>query len=255
MKHNKPKAVKMRKAKNVTTNVKRNVESSVEERKKKVAELFERQAFVDAWNNEYVGSKGMDDKDLTEHFKNVQLESGIVVQMYMENPLKEVLKTEDDQIISVNYGIQQIDYRKKNTDTPMYGPTPFPLVDKGVIMAISPAVKLWYYEQKEKLNKYDPKAASELIIPEVGDVIYTSHFLFKEARYYVDKQAKCEDFVKSQDELRLNNFDMLFKITNYDVEAIVKVDDKAYDNYGSKIVIVPNDVLNEEVSNEQPADN
>lgn len=223
-KMNKPNKVNIRKVSTGVTNTQRQQDSelSLDERKRKIEEIINAQEFVDNWNNEYVGNKGMDGKDLKSAFENIQLESGLVIQMYMENPIKSIIKNEEGEVISLDYGIQQIDYRKRQSDVATYGPTPFPLIDKGVIMAISPALKLWYYEQKEKLAKYDQKAADEFIIPEVGDVVYTNHFLFKETRYYVDKQEKCKDFVKSQEELRLNEFDFLFKITNYDIESIEK---------------------------------
>lgn len=191
----------------------------------KLTEIVKAQEFIDKWNLDYVGSIGMADQNVKEHFNNVQLEDGLVIQMYMENPVKKIMTNEDTgEVVHVDYGVRQIDYRSRNTDKSKWGPTPFPVIDKGMILAVSPRTKLWYYEQKEKLAKYDPAAAEALIIPEVGDVVYTKHFMFKDKRYYINKQDKCEDFVKNQEELRLRKFDFLFLIDNYDIESIVKAD-------------------------------
>lgn len=246
---NKPNKVNLRKAGSAVSNIKRDSGLSSEEKKRKLDEILNAQEFVDQWNNEYVGKKGMDGKDLTSHFNNITLNDGLVIQMFMENPIKSLVKTENDEVVSIDYGIQQIDYRKRNTDVPTWGPTPFPLIDKGIIVAISPAVKSYYYQQREALKAYDKEAYDNFNIPEVGDIVYTNHFLFKDHRYYVDKQDKCKDFVKSQEELRLNNFDFLFKITNYEIESIVKADKRELlsDNKGSNIITVNSSDLNKEM--------
>lgn len=239
-KMNKPEKSRIRKAKTSISNVQRNTESSVEEKKRRIDEIIKAQEFVDDWNNNYVGKKDMEGNDLTEHFSNLQLESGLIIQMFMENPLKKLVKTESGDVSSINFGLRQIDGRKRNTDAAKWVTTPFPVIDKGVIMAISPQVKVWFYETKEKLEKYNPEEAKKFIIPEVGDIVYTGHFMFKDNRYYIDKQAKCEDFVKNQEELRLVKFDFLFKITNYEIESIVKKENynKLADNYGSKTIVL-----------------
>jgi hypothetical protein len=197
-----------------------------DEKRRKIDEILSGQKYIDKLNTEHVGKKGLMGDDLLEHFKNIQLDgSNIVIQLFMENPVKSLMINDDNnEVISISSGIQQIDKRKRNTDVATWGNTPFPVIDKGVIMAISPQVKLWYYEQREKLAKYDPIAAEEFVIPEVGDIVYTNHFMFKETRYYPNKQRKCEDFVKNVEEVRLENFDMLFKVTNYEIESIVKRD-------------------------------
>jgi hypothetical protein len=249
-KMSKPSKVNIRKAGTTVTNIKRESDLAVDERRRKIDEVLNAQKFVDDWNNECVGKKGMDGKDLVEHFNNIQLDNGfMVIQMFMENPIKSIVKNENDEVVSLNFSLQQIDGRKRNTDQANWVTTPFPVIDKGVIMAISPSLKLWYYEQKEKLAKYDKKAAEAIIVPEVGDVVYTNHFMFKDTRYYVDKQTKCEDFVKSQEELRLNNFDFLFKVTNYEIESIVKRDrvNNVLDNKGAAITTINSNEINSEL--------
>lgn len=220
-KRSNPTKTRVRKGSSHLTNTVR--KSSDETKLEKLQEIVKAQEFIDKWNTEHVGKKGMDDVSIIEHFNNVQLEDGLIIQMYMENPIKKLIKNkETNEVIHVDYGVRQIDYRARTTDKAKWGPTPFPVIDKGVIVALSPKTKLWYHEQKEKLAKYDKVAADKLIIPEVGDVVYTKHFMFKNKRYYINKQRKCEDFVKNQEELRLNNFDFLFHVENYEIESIVK---------------------------------
>lgn len=237
---NKPTKTNLRKVGSTVSNNQRTDEAIIDERKRKIDEILNAQQFVDNWNNEYVGKKGMDEKDLVSHFNNIQLSSGMIIQMYMENPIKELVRNENGEVISLNFSLQQIDNRTRNTDKPNWVTTPFPVIDKGVIMAISPAMLNWYHQEKQMVKNFNPEAAEKFVIPQVGDIVYTNHFMFKDSRYYVDKQAKCEDFVKSQEEVRLNNFDFLFKVTNYEIESIVRPDKKELmlDNKSSKETVI-----------------
>lgn len=220
-KRNKTTRTRIRKASSYVDNVKRT--ESDETRKENIGKMLAGQEFVDTWNTHRVGKMNMNGADITEHFKNIQLESGMVIQMFMENPIKYISRdSETKEPIHIDYYLRQIDARKRTSDAAHWVPTPFPVIDKGIIMAISPATKLWYYEQQEKLAKYDPAAAKDMLIPEVGDTVYTNMFQLKDARYYIDKQKKCEDLVKNQVEIRLNQFNFLFKIENFNVESIIK---------------------------------
>ena len=220
-KRNKTTRTRIRKAGSYVDNAKRT--ESDETRKENIDKMLAGQAFVDAWNTDRVGKMNMNGEDITEHFKNIQLESGMVIQMFMENPIKYISRdSETKDPIHIDYYLRQIDARKRTSDAAHWVPTPFPVIDKGIIMAISPATKLWYYEQQEKLAKYDPVAAEAMLIPEVGDTVYTSMFQLKDTRYYIDKQKKCEDLVKNQVEIRLNQFNFLFKIENFNVESVIK---------------------------------
>ena len=219
-KKSRPRKTRIRKASSYINNAKR--QESEETRQDQINKMLAGQNFVDTWNSEYVGHKSMKGEDITNHFNNIQLEDGLIVQMYMENPIKHIARnSETKEVIHLDYYIRQIDARKRNTDVPHWVPTPFPVIDKGIVMAISPRTKMWYYEQQEKLAKYDKEAAKAMIIPKVGDVVYTKLFQFKDKRYYINKQSKCEDLVKNQIELRLKEFDFLFLIDNFDIESIV----------------------------------
>lgn len=226
-----PKKTRIRKGSSYVDNNKRM--DSDESRQKQIDLMVKNQKSVDIWNTEFTGVKTKREKLLSEHFRNIQLEDGLVIQMYMENPIKHIVrKSETGEVIHIDYNVRQIDNRKQQTDRPNWVPTPFPVIDKGVIVAISPRTKLWYYEQVEKMKAFDPEFAKTMIVPEVGDVVYTKHFMFKDKRYYIDKQKKCEDLVFSQTEIRLNEFDFLFLIENYEIESIVKRSnvDKLADN-------------------------
>lgn len=222
MKRANPKKTRIRKSSSYVDNAKR--QDTLETRKHQVETMLNGQRFVDTWNTEYVGKNDMKGVNVTEHFDNIQLEDGLVIQMFMENPIKYIARKEDGEVIHIDYNIRQIDARMHNTDKPRWVPTPFPVIDKGVIMAISPRTMLWYYEQQEKLAKFNPEAAAKMVIPAVGDIVYTKHFMLKDKRYYTDKQKKCEDMVMNQVEVRLNEFDFLFLIDNYDIESIVKAE-------------------------------
>lgn len=222
-KKSRPTKTRIRKSSSYISNSKRTESDST--RSEQVETMLTGQRFVDSWNTEYVGAKDMKGQSISEHFDNIQLEDGLVIQMYFENPIKQIMRNSDTgEVLHIDYNIRQIDARQHNTDAPYWVPSPFPVIHKGVIMGVSPRTKLWYYEQKEKLAKYDPVAAEKMLIPEVGDVVYTKHFMFKDKRYYTDKQKQCEDLVKNQVEIRLNEFDFLFLIENYDIESIVKKD-------------------------------
>ena len=221
---NKPTTTRLRSKTGVVENAFRN---SIEDSNKSEQWMY-KQAMIDDWNNNYVGKKSKSGMDLEKFFDDVYLDGmHLIIHMYMENVIKDYYVVDDaegNKGVQIIPGISQIDGRKRNTDVPTWIDTPFPLIDKGVIMAISPQVQLYYYELKEKMAKYNKELADSIIIPKRGDVVYTNHFLFKEARYYFDKNAKTKDFIKSQEDIRLNEFDYLFKVSNFEIESIVRPD-------------------------------
>jgi len=221
-KKSRPTKTRIKKASSYVDNRKR--QENDDTREKQINAVIQGQEAIDKWNMELIGNTGWKkDLNLNEHFSNIQLETGLVVQMFMENPIKQIARNEGDgKVVHLDWSIRQIDARTRSTDKNKWVNTPFPVIDKGVIMAISPTQQIWYHEQKEKLAKYNPKAAEELIIPKVGDIVYTKLFRYKDSRYYVNKQEKCEDFVMNQEELRLKHFQNLFLIENFDIEAIVR---------------------------------
>ena len=236
-KRNAPTKTRLKKASSYISNTKRS--ESDDTRKEQIERMLGGQEFVDKWNTERIGTIGMHNHNLTKHFDNIQLEDGMVIQMYMENPIKQIARdSESGEVLHIEWGLRQIDARKRNTDKDLWMTTPFPLIDKGIIMAIAPRISMWYWEAKEKLAKFDPEAAEKMLIPKVGDVIYTKQFLFKNKRYYMDKQKQCEDFVKNQEEIRLKEFDFLFLIDNFDIESIVRTD--AIDEMSDAQVLIDN---------------
>lgn len=157
------------------------------------------------------------------YFRDLQLQGDwIIVKMFHENLIKHIDESDPDDII-VDAWFRQIDARQRTSDKPKWVPTPFPYIEKGVIVAISAPLTLKYYKDAELYKK---ATGEELAIPKVGDVVevrsnYNSQW-FKEQRYYIDKQAQCQDFVRNQTELRLNHFEGYFKFESIDLVAIDK---------------------------------
>lgn len=209
-------------------NVSKNIDnttrrSDIKDRQKEINIILSGQKAIDEWNLNLCGQSGWDKSvDLNKHFDNIQLNSGMIVQMYRENPVKSISRNKDTgEIVSFNASIRQIDSRKRNTDVPQWVNTPFPVINKGVLMAVSPESTIWYAEQKAKLALIDPEAAEKFIIPKRGDTVYTNTFMKKDTRYYTNKQELCEDFVMNQEVLRLDKFQNLFLIREFDIESIV----------------------------------
>jgi len=221
-KKSRPTKTRIKKASSYVDNRKR--QENDETRQQQINAVLQGQEAIDRWNTELIGNTGWKkDVNLKDHFKNIQLETGLIIQMYMENPIKQIGRnSQTGKVVHLDWSLRQIDARTRSTDKNKWVNTPFPVIDKGIIMAISPSTTIWYSEQKEKLSKYDKEAAEAMIIPKVGDIVYTKLFMFKDNRYYVNKQEKCEDFIMNQEEIRLKHFQNLFKIENFDIESIVR---------------------------------
>lgn len=195
---------------------------------KSLQNWISRQLQIDDWNTNFVGKKDKFGNSVESLFNDYVLDNqSIVVQLYLENCVKGVITTEDGKHLIVP-GISQIDGRKRNTDAPVWIDTPFPVINKGIILSVSPWLQYHYMELREKMLKLNPELANSIVIPEAGDMVTTNHFMYKETRFYPDKQKKTNDFVRSQEEFRLEEFSFMFKISNYDIEAIVKKDSERF---------------------------
>lgn len=155
--------------------------------------------------------------------EKVQLSGeNMVIRLYKENYIKYLDESNPDNIILDAY-VRQIDARERDTDRPNWVNTPFPHIQKGIIVNVSPELKLYYYRMKEELAKYDPEEARKMIIPKQGDIVYVrarETFWLKEHRYYPNKQDQVEDFVKNQLEILLRKFKDYFIVTAIDIESI-----------------------------------
>lgn len=180
--------------------------------------MKELQADIDKYNNE-------DIYKIDAFFKGIELAGKwIVVRMFHENLVKFIDES-NPKDIQIDAWFRQIDARERNTDSPKWVPTPFPYTEQGVVVAISPKLIIDALAQRKVLEAYMPSMATELHIPKVGDVVSikaNQSQWFKEARYYTDKQAQCQDFVRNQTELRLGNFKHYFRLEEYDIEQWYK---------------------------------
>jgi hypothetical protein len=169
---------------------------------------------------------------IDDYFKNTTLNGEyIIVRMFHEN----LVKYKDDsnpENIQIDAYFRQISTRQKTSDVESWMPTPFPYLEQGVIVALSPDVLLQFYKKKEELAKYDKKAADKIRIPKVGDIITVNAFgdsqWFKLNRFYIDKQEQCMDFVRNQKELVLNHFDHYFKVRDFEIVSFEDSDKTAF---------------------------
>jgi hypothetical protein len=137
----------------------------------------------------------------------------MVVRMFMEN---EINFADESNILDrkIQTSIRQVDIRKNNTEKPNFVNTPFPYIEQGLIVSISPDVTYKYIKMREEIAKHDKELAEKVHIPKVGDIVHIkaneSHF-YKTYRFYPDKQKKCLDFIFSQDDMKL----LMFKAYHY----------------------------------------
>ena len=184
--------------------------------------MFLRDAII--WNTEYVGKKRRNGSLLSEEFKKIQLTNdAIVIQMFREYPIdvNKIDFSPNGKIASWIWDPTMIDNRQHSTHEEHWVLNPIAVISKAVIVAMSPEVVLSYIKRREEL-KAAGVDVSGYVIPEVGDVVYTNHFMTKNMRYYIDKQEQVRDIVTSPKEFRLDGFDFLFKVTQYEIQSIVK---------------------------------
>lgn len=189
------------------------------------------------WNNNCVGKKRRNGSDLMKEMSKIEVNGdGIIIQMYRQLPIADssvIFEEYTGKIASWNYDPERIDARAHPTHNEAWVLNPIPTISKGVIVGISKDVQLHYARKKKEMVELGMNV-DDFIIPEVGDVIYTNHFMTKNQRYYIDKQDKTRDIVVTPTDFTLENFDFLFKISYIDIESIVKkefvgnlVDDKS----------------------------
>lgn len=146
----------------------------------------------------------------------------MIVRMFHEDLIKFIDESNPNNP-QIDAYFRPVDARMRNTDKENYRPTPFPYLELGVVVAISPELRL---ALKGKADKYKKEFNEEMQIPQIGDVIEVrsnySSVWYKEQRYYIDKQEQCRDFVRNPNELRLNFFKHYFKLEDFDYLALRK---------------------------------
>ncbi len=178
------------------------------------------------WNRDYVGKKRRNGEDLMKEMEKIQLtNSSIIIQLYREDtiPAKTVSFDENGKIVNWLWAPSLIDARRAVNDPESLVPNPIPTISKGIVVGVSPDVTMNYLKKKKEMEALGMDISNFKIL-EVGDVVYTNHFMTKNMRYYIDKQEKTRDIVITPTDFTLENFDFLFKITDYEIESIVKKD-------------------------------
>jgi len=172
---------------------------------------------------------------IDKHFKNLTLSGDkIIIKIFRENYIK-YKDNSDPTNPQYIYGYKMIDARERVTDEPNYVPTPFPYVEKGIIVAISPKVQLEFIEQSNKLSEAGVKA--NVKIPEVGDIVeiksYYSSTWFKENRYYINKQEAVLDYVVNPSDTSVNVFEHYYVFESYDLLGVSKADKEYFYDEGN----------------------
>lgn len=185
------------------------------------------------WNRNYVGKKRKNGTDLMTEMNKIQLTgNSIIVHMFKEYPItaSKVTFNEDGKIVSWVCEPSIIDNRKHSTDKENWALNPIPTIWKGVVVGISDNVKLTIANRKKEMEDKGLDVSNYISLS-VGDIVYLNHFMTKNMRFYIDKQEAIQDIVYSPTNYTLDNFEMLFKITEFEIESIVKRDqvDKVVD--------------------------
>ncbi len=159
---------------------------------------------------------------IDDFFKTIQLiGNDVIIKLHKENYIKSVqLLSEDvNNVIYENY-ISQVDGRMHASDKAKWIDNPLPYVHSGVIVALSPLVIAEFIEKKNKLSLIDKDLAESFKIPQVGDIVHLTHFMFADFRFYKNKQEK--DFIKDPNNYRIEHWEGYVKLHSSYIEAIVK---------------------------------
>lgn len=178
------------------------------------------------WNMNYVGKKRKNGSDLMVEMEKIQLAgNSIIVHMFKEYPITaaKVSFNENTKIVSWVCEPSIIDNRKHSTDKESWALNPIPTIWKGVVVGISDTVKLNIANRKKEMEDKGLDVSNYISLS-VGDTVYLNHFMTKNMRFYIDKQEAIQDIVYSPTNYTLDNFELLFKVTEFEIESIVKRD-------------------------------
>ena len=189
-------------------------------------QLVRQQQHINTYNNEYVGIKDKHGNRFDKHFENVMLnDECIIVSCFKENYIKQMFFNENGKVKNYSVSRTLIDARHSTSQSLSYTDDPFQTINKGIIIAISDKAKLTLLKQQVELNQLT-NSKTPLLIPKVGDVVYLNNFMRKDCRYYTDAHAKSQDYVRSQQDFSLVNFDFLFKLNLHQIESFVPSEKK-----------------------------
>jgi hypothetical protein len=216
--HKKPSRSKIRKKNTLVSKNKRDVKKMTPDEIRRGILYHEyTQKDIDKYNN-------CDIYNINPFFRDQQLvDDTIIVRIFKEDWIKfKDVSNPDAPIYDCKF--RQVDARERTSDRVQFINTPFPYLDKGVIVAISPTIKLKYEKMKKEMAEFDKEAAEQIKIPSVGDIIEIktngSSVWLKNNRYYIDKNDQCKDIVYSATDMQLAQFDHYYKFEYYDFVAI-----------------------------------
>lgn len=201
------------------------------------------------WNTNFVGKKRRNGEDIIEAMSKVVFNGNtIIVQLYHQDfiPASNVVIGDDNKIHAWRFAPPLIDIRRHATDPESLAVNPIPTIFKGVIVGVSKNVKFEKMQMRKVMENLGMNT-SDYLIPEVGDVVYLTFFATKDNRFYIDKQEKELDIVITPENYTIENFDYTFKISEFQIESIVRRDcvDKVSD-YSYKYANLINQVNNPE---------
>jgi hypothetical protein len=163
-------------------------------------------------------------------FKDLHLNSDcMIVRIMKEDYIKYSDNSNPDAPI-VDAFYSQVNVTQRTSDELKTINTPFPYIEKAVIVAISPDIQLSYYKKIEEIKKYDVELAESIVVPKVGDVVeiktgYNRQW-YQNNRYYIDPQERTIDYMINPLEHKLIYFDHHYQVEGFDFRAIDKSSSK-----------------------------
>lgn len=150
-------------------------------------------------------------------FNTLQLTGkNVIIRLHKENYIKEVSNYANG-VPLYDAWVSQVDGRMHQSEKPKWMDNPLPYVFSGIVVAMSPAVKIDINKEKEEALYLDPNANYKPL--EIGDVVYLEHFMYADKRFYTNKQKR--DFLKNPQEYRIQHWEGYVKIHPTMIEGII----------------------------------
>lgn len=161
--------------------------------------------------------------NVDEWFDTITLTNNdIIVRLHKENYIKSIQETGFGCVYES--WITPVDMRGGKGTEAKWEDNPLPYVNSGVVCAISPNAEAELARKQEEAAKYG-------IIYDrlkVGDIVNLAKLSAADYRYYRNKQV--QDYFKTVDDFRLNNFEGYVKLNYNMLESIVRDKNNFYSN-------------------------